>query len=88
MCSVGPVYDYEYHLNNDIVLALQNYFDVTGNKTWLENEGYPIMEAVSSFWASKVVKEDDGKYHAYNMTDPGEYKIERAKDNKYRLVDF
>lgn len=51
---------------------MQNYYDVTGNKTWLEDFGYPIMQNVSAFWASKVVLEEDGLYHAYNMTDPGE----------------
>ncbi|KAF8923627.1 alpha,alpha-trehalase ath1 [Dissophora ornata] len=57
--GIGPCYDYEYHLNNDIALAHWQYFITTNNKTWLAEKGYPIMNGVSKFWASQ--------------TDPDEY---------------
>lgn len=55
--GIGPCYDYEYHLNNDIALAQWQYFLATGNKTWLAEKGYPIMKGVSEFWASQVIKD-------------------------------
>lgn len=55
--GIGPCYDYEYHLNNDVALAQWQYFLATGNKTWLAEKGYPIMKGVSEFWASQVIKD-------------------------------
>ncbi|KAG0309487.1 alpha,alpha-trehalase ath1 [Dissophora globulifera] len=48
--GIGPCYDYEYHLNNDIALAHWQYFLATSNETWLADKGYPIMKGVSDFW--------------------------------------
>lgn len=56
--GIGPCYDYEYHLNNDIALAQWQYYLVTKNETWLEEKGYPIMQHVSEFWAGHVMKND------------------------------
>jgi trehalose/maltose hydrolase-like predicted phosphorylase len=71
--GVGPTYTYEYHLNNDIALLHWQYYQHTHNKTFLEKQAYPVMHRVASFWAAQVVKENDGLYHALNMTDPDEY---------------
>ncbi|KAI9241642.1 MAG: glycosyl hydrolase family 65 central catalytic domain-containing protein [Podila humilis] len=72
--GIGPCYDYEYHLNNDIALAQWQYFLATGNKTWLAEKGYPIMKGVSEFWASQVIKDlSSGFYVTKNETDPDEY---------------
>lgn len=57
MIGIGPCYDYEYHLNNDIALSQWHYFITTKNQTWLEEKGYPIMKGVSEFWASHVIKD-------------------------------
>jgi trehalose/maltose hydrolase-like predicted phosphorylase len=57
MAGIGPCYDYEYHLNNDIALAQWQYFLSTNNKTWLADYGYPIMKAVSDFWGSQVIRQ-------------------------------
>ncbi|ORZ05353.1 Six-hairpin glycosidase-like protein [Lobosporangium transversale] len=72
--GIGPCYDYEYHLNNDIALAQWQYFQTTNNKTWLEEWGYPIMKGVSEFWASHVIwNPDTNRYITLNETDPDEY---------------
>ncbi|KAI8599163.1 glycosyl hydrolase family 65 central catalytic domain-containing protein [Dissophora ornata] len=72
--GIGPCYDYEYHLNNDIALAHWQYFITTNNKTWLAEKGYPIMNGVSKFWASQVIKDPStGIYTTKNETDPDEY---------------
>lgn len=78
--GVGPAYDYEYHLNNDIGLAQYDYFAATGNLTWLEKNGYTILEAVSQFWAHFVTFNASGDhlYHTRNETDPDEYAVSRS----------
>lgn len=72
--GIGPCYDYEYHLNNDIALAQWQYYQATRNQTWLERKGWPILKAVSEFWASQVVRDEgSGRYSANNVTSPDEY---------------
>ena len=72
--GIGPCADYEYHLNNDIAIAQWQYYQQTGNRTFLQSEAWPILSNVSTFWASKVIPSDDGQsYIALNMTDPDEY---------------
>ncbi|KAF9936710.1 alpha,alpha-trehalase ath1 [Modicella reniformis] len=72
--GIGPCYDYEYHLNNDIALSQWQYFLSTNDKTWLAEKGYPIMKGVSDFWASHVLKDaNTGAYQTKNETDPDEY---------------
>ncbi|GAA5893369.1 alpha,alpha-trehalase ATH1 [Sporobolomyces salmoneus] len=72
--SVGPCHDYEYHYNADIALGVQQYYSSTQNKTWLEETGWPIVEAVSNMFASFVQYDNTtGKYSTYNMTSPDEY---------------
>ncbi|GAA5985292.1 hypothetical protein JCM5350_005577 [Sporobolomyces pararoseus] len=72
--GVGPCNDYEYHLNADIALAVNEYYSFTQNKTWLEEKGWPIVEAVSNMFATFVQYDNStGKYSTYNETSPDEY---------------
>ncbi|KZP31745.1 carbohydrate-binding module family 32 protein [Athelia psychrophila] len=72
--GVGPCYDYEYHLENDISLAQWQYWAATQNKTWLEASGWPVVGAIAEFWASQVVwNATVGGYGTVNETDPDEY---------------
>ncbi|KAG0375400.1 alpha,alpha-trehalase ath1 [Mortierella sp. AD032] len=78
--GIGPCYDYEYHLNNDIALSHWHYFLTTNNKTWLADYGYPIMKAVSDFWGSQVITQPGTPgFTTKNETDPDEYA--NFKDN-------
>ncbi|KAK4055789.1 alpha,alpha-trehalase ath1 [Microbotryomycetes sp. JL201] len=72
--GVGPCYDYEYHLNNDIAIAMYQYYASTQNGTWLEERGYPVISSVAEFWAAHVVlNETTGLFVTLNETDPDEY---------------
>ncbi|KAL8276477.1 hypothetical protein RQP46_011127 [Phenoliferia psychrophenolica] len=72
--GVGPCYDYEYHLNNDIALAQFQYYAATANLTWLETKGWPIIQTVAEFWAGHVIYNATTlKYDTLNETDPDEY---------------
>src|SRR5579862_4496790 len=63
--GVGPCFEYEYHLNNDIALAQWQYFLSTGNTTWLSNIGYPIIKAVADMWVSNVHRINSNTSSAY-----------------------
>jgi len=69
--GIGPAYDYEMHLNSDIALLVHDYYAQTQNKTWLEEKGWPIIEAVSNMFATFVQYDNTtGMYSTYNETSP------------------
>ncbi|GAA6060907.1 hypothetical protein JCM10212_003941 [Sporobolomyces blumeae] len=72
--GVGPCYDYEYHLNGDIALTAYDYYSQTQNKTWLEEKGWPLVDAISSMYASLVKLNDTtGLYTVLNLTSMDEF---------------
>lgn len=72
--GVGPAYNYEYHLNNDIALLAYQYYASTGNTTWFDQLGWPLMENVAEMWATQVrYNSTTGKYNTFNETGPDEY---------------
>lgn len=70
--GTGPCFDYQYHLNSDIALAVYDYYINSGDKQFLEEEGWPIVSAVTNF-LSQFVTYENGSYHTRNVTDPDEY---------------
>ncbi|CAD6935167.1 unnamed protein product [Tilletia controversa] len=74
VCSgTGPCVDYEYHLNADIAIAQWQYFQATGNETWLREQGWPIIRDVARMFADFVEPGPNGTYITSNLTDPNEY---------------
>src|ERR1700712_2754243 len=72
--AVGPCFDYEKHLGNDISLAVYQYYASTQNKTWLSQQGWPVLKAVADFWAGNVVPNTTTRaFNTLNETDPDEY---------------
>lgn len=70
--ATGPCVDYQYHLNSDIAHSNWNYYLSTGDKEWLREKGWPIIQAVADMWTSVMVKNGstNGQYWIFNMTDP------------------
>ena len=76
--GVGPCYDYEYHINNDIALAQWQYYLATGDLTWLRTSAFPLLRAVADMWVNKTRKvvsnvTETYTYQTFNLTDPDEY---------------
>ncbi|MCO5591468.1 hypothetical protein L7F22_045451 [Adiantum nelumboides] len=71
--GIGPTYDYEYHLNNDIALLHWQYYQQTHNRSFLARQAWPIMSRVAAFWSAQVEERSDGQFHTTNLTDPDEY---------------
>ena len=45
---------YEQHITADIALAQWQYYLVTANKSWLAQQGWPVLSGAAAFWASRA----------------------------------
>jgi trehalose/maltose hydrolase-like predicted phosphorylase len=71
--GLAPCSHYEDHLQSDIALAQWQYYEATGDTSWLRSYGYPVIKDVAEFWASRVTLGSDGEYHIDGVTGPDEY---------------
>jgi len=63
---------YEQHITADVALAQWQYYLATGDKTWLAQEGWPVIKQAALFWASRVVVGDGNSEHLDSVTGPDE----------------
>ncbi len=63
---------YEQHITADIALAQWQYYLATGDRSWLAGRGWPVLSKAAAFWASRVTRGSDGKYHIDHITGPDE----------------
>jgi trehalose/maltose hydrolase-like predicted phosphorylase len=63
---------YEQHITADIALAQWQYYLATANRTWLGQQGWPVLSGAAAFWASRAKLGSDGKYHIDGVTGPDE----------------
>jgi trehalose/maltose hydrolase-like predicted phosphorylase len=63
---------FEQHITADIALAQWQYYLVTGDRTWLAQQGWPVLSGAAAFWASRATLGGDGKYHINGVTGPDE----------------
>ncbi|MEM9647913.1 MAG: glycoside hydrolase family 65 protein [Bacteroidota bacterium] len=75
----GP---FEHHITGDIGWACWKYYQVTKDKDWLANRGYPMMKEVADFWVSRVDKNPDGSLSILNVVGADEY-AEGVDDNAF-----
>jgi trehalose/maltose hydrolase-like predicted phosphorylase len=61
------------HLQSDIALATWQYYLATGDTEWLRERGWPVLDGIAQFWASRVHKNGDGSYSVKNVAGPDEY---------------
>ena len=66
---------FEQHINSDIVLAVKQFYQMTGDKQWLRSTGFPILEGVANFWTSRVEYDNEGKAHIHNIQGPDEWAV-------------
>lgn len=72
--GTGPCFDYEYHLNGDIGLALINEFFVTGHKDDFEKTRFSLLDDIAWFYSQTLsCNNTTGNYSLTNATDPDEY---------------
>jgi protein-glucosylgalactosylhydroxylysine glucosidase len=75
----GP---FQHHITGCVGFAFWKYFEVTKDKRWLAERGYPMLKEVADFWASRAEKGGDGKYHIINVVCADEW-AENVDDNAF-----
>ena len=75
----GP---FEHHITGCIGWAVWKYYQVTQDKTWLEERGYPMLREIADFWASRVERNGAGKYDINNVVAADEW-AENVDNNAF-----
>lgn len=70
--ATGPCWDYEYHINGDIGLALINQWMTSGDTQTFKDTLFPIYNSVATLYADLLVR-NGSSWTLLNMTDPDEY---------------
>jgi protein-glucosylgalactosylhydroxylysine glucosidase len=66
----GP---FQHHITGDIAWANWKYYQMTKDKTWLRDRGWPVIKAAAEFWASRVERNGPGKYDIKNVIGSNEW---------------
>ncbi|MFZ9045048.1 MAG: glycosyl hydrolase family 95 catalytic domain-containing protein, partial [Cyclobacteriaceae bacterium] len=75
----GP---FEHHITGDVGWAYWKYYQVTKDKEWLGEKGYPVMKEVADFWVSRSEPNEDGTLSIINVVGADEY-AEGVDDNAF-----
>jgi len=66
----GP---FQHHITGCVGWAFWKYYQVTKDKQWLRERGYPMLKEVADFWASRVERKGPGKYEINNVIGANEW---------------
>ena len=66
----GP---FQHHISGCIGWAFWKYYQVTRDKEWLKEKGFPVLKEVADFWASRVERKSPGKYEINNVIGANEW---------------
>lgn len=75
----GP---FEHHITADVAKAAWNYYEVTQDKQWLREKGWPILSATADFWASRVERNGTGHFDIRNVVAADEW-AENVDNNAF-----
>jgi kojibiose phosphorylase len=75
----------EHHISADVAWAAWEYWKITGDESYLVDEGAEIIIQTARFWASRAEAGDDGRYHIRRVIGPDEYH-EDVDDSAYTNV--
>jgi trehalose/maltose hydrolase-like predicted phosphorylase len=64
---------FEHHITACVGLAFWDYYWVTGDKTWLQTQGYPVLKQVAQFWLSRVEQNEARQYEIRHVVGADEY---------------
>jgi protein-glucosylgalactosylhydroxylysine glucosidase len=66
----GP---FQHHISGCVGWAFWKYYEVTKDKTWLRERGFPVLKEVADFWASRVERKGPGRYEINNVIGANEW---------------
>lgn len=73
---------FEHHITADVGIAAWNYYLVTGDREWLQNKGWEILESTAKFWQSRVEMNELGEYEIKNVVAADEF-AENVDNNAF-----
>jgi protein-glucosylgalactosylhydroxylysine glucosidase len=66
----GP---FQHHITGCVGWAFWKYYEVTKDKAWLKERGFPVLKEVADFWASRVERKGPAKYEINNVIGANEW---------------
>ncbi len=75
----GP---FQQHITGCVGWAFWKYYQVTKDKQWLKDRGYPMLKEVADFWASRVERKGPGKFDINNVIGANEW-LENIDNNAF-----
>jgi len=66
----GP---FQHHISGCVGWAAWKYYQVTKDKIWLRERGYPILKEVADFWCSRVERKGAGRFEINNVIGANEW---------------
>ena len=72
----------EQHISADVAFGAWQYGVITDDEEFMKKCGYELIMDTAKFWASRLEKGDDGKYHINDVVGPDEYH-EHVNDNAF-----
>ncbi|MFM8911914.1 MAG: glycosyl hydrolase family 95 catalytic domain-containing protein [Flammeovirgaceae bacterium] len=66
----GP---FQQHITSCVGWAFWKYYQVTKDKQWLRERGYPMLKEVADFWTSRVERKGPGKFEINNVIGANEW---------------
>lgn len=66
----GP---FQQHITACVGWAFWKYYQVTQDNEWLIERGWPVLEQVAIFWASRVERKGPGRYEINNVIGANEF---------------
>lgn len=72
----------EQHISSDVAFGVWQYGILTDDQEYMEKYGYELIMDTAVFWASRLEKGEDGKYHINDVVGPDEFR-EHVNDNAF-----
>lgn len=75
----GP---FEHHITGCIGWAYWKYYQVTQDKVWLRERGFPVLKEIADFWASRVERNGPDQFDIKNVVAADEW-AENVDNNAF-----
>lgn len=67
--------DIELHITSDVAFCIWEYFQITGDRAFMEHYGFEVIFSAAEFWSSRLEwNEQKNRYEITDVIGPDEYK--------------
>ncbi|WP_410586366.1 glycosyl hydrolase family 65 protein [Amycolatopsis sp. lyj-23] len=63
----------EIHIDSDVALAQWQYYEASGDTTWLRDKAWPVLRDIADYWVTRAVPDPAGGYAVKDVKGPDEY---------------